>query len=396
MHPNRKSNTNRANVINHPTLRTLQRALAYNIFGRGETASNLNRRDTYFLFLMLNHGKEDVLRPNMAIHIIRHIVGVLNNPQTGGDISIGAFVTYLAHQLKVIDVTQPVFRTACIGGLEHSKTPTLNQRYFVNAGLLKEHNGVLFNFTCDNQRYPLPLPPIDPANPETWRGLPLQAVPPPPPIGEIPPVGEVPPQAGASSSQTYPGPSSYMDPNDPEMPNNRDLMAYLTSMERNNKERYDTLHGQYTTLGQNYNTLHGDYTTLNRHYTEMDNKWEAKYNDLFGNYTTMQESQTRLVKNNLELAANYGNLHQNYSILAKRVDEIGSTQNMRFDDLYRYGEHNLENSHNTYEITRQMANWNIRDNNMPEFNYTPYERMKTTYPYPTSDDEAGGSGGQGR
>ena len=78
------------------------------------------------------------------------------------------------------------------------------------------------------------------------------------------------------------------------------------------------------------------------------------------------------------------------------MDEIEATQNARFNDLYRYGDRNLENTHNTYEITRQMANWNIRENNMPEVEYDKYERMRTSYPYPTSDDEEGGSGGGGR
>jgi hypothetical protein len=48
-HPMRGDNT-KSNVINHPSLRYLQRCMGYTIFGRGETAAHLHKRDNYLLY----------------------------------------------------------------------------------------------------------------------------------------------------------------------------------------------------------------------------------------------------------------------------------------------------------------------------------------------------------
>jgi hypothetical protein len=63
--------------------------MAYTIFGRGETSFNFNKRDTYFLYHMLNMHNEEVLQPDVGYHMARHIEGVLNNLHIGGAISIG-------------------------------------------------------------------------------------------------------------------------------------------------------------------------------------------------------------------------------------------------------------------------------------------------------------------
>jgi hypothetical protein len=288
----------------------------------------------------------------------------------------------------------------------------LDKKYFYHAQLFQERNGAMFNIACDKQRYPFPIPPLDPTDPTTWRGIPLQAVYPPPPIHMPPPQREA---GEGSSSAPQPDYTSY----NPDMPSNADLMNYMMSMERNNKERYDTLYGQYGTLNTNYTnlqgnyntlqgsyeTLHGDYQTLQGSYTSlhgdyqnlekqyhtMDTKWENRYNDLHGNFTTLQDSQGRLLHNHQDLAKQYGHLHKDYNNLAKNVHEMGTQMHMRFDDVYSFEDNNLETTHDMYELTRQMAQWNIDANAMPEHEVTAYERPTLKWPFPSFDE--GNQGG---
>jgi hypothetical protein len=133
-------------------------------------------RDTYFLYLMLNLHNEWVLKPDVGCHKTRHIEGVLNNPHTGGAISVGGLVTRLVYKLKVLDES-PIYRVK-----SDEEIPLLNMRYLKSAGLIKQTSETYYNLSFHKDQVPLPLPPLDSTNPPTW----LAIAPPPPPQAAFP------------------------------------------------------------------------------------------------------------------------------------------------------------------------------------------------------------------
>jgi ATHILA ORF-1 family len=96
--------------IPHPVLRCIQRALACTIFARGETVHRANETDLRLLDHMLRPDAE-LERPDLMLFMVEHWLEVAKSTRTGGDITLGGYVTHIAQRLEY----QIVGDTLCRG-----------------------------------------------------------------------------------------------------------------------------------------------------------------------------------------------------------------------------------------------------------------------------------------
>ena len=90
----------RARAITHPALRIIQRILACTIFARGETINRANTEDLMMLDNMLRPDSE-LVYPDLMLVMVRHWLGIQRSTRTGGDITIGAYVTFIGEKLGI-------------------------------------------------------------------------------------------------------------------------------------------------------------------------------------------------------------------------------------------------------------------------------------------------------
>jgi len=86
--------------IPHPVLRCTMRAIAVTIFARGETVSRANVEDLALLDHMLRPDSE-LVRPDLMLIMIHHWLALQRSNRTGGNITIGAYVTLIADRIGV-------------------------------------------------------------------------------------------------------------------------------------------------------------------------------------------------------------------------------------------------------------------------------------------------------
>ena len=86
--------------------------MGLSIFGRGETAANYYKRDTYLLYKMLSIKHLGYVLPDLEAQMFRHIDHVANIQTVGGQISIGGLVTRLAIHLGVLPSEGLIYRVA--------------------------------------------------------------------------------------------------------------------------------------------------------------------------------------------------------------------------------------------------------------------------------------------
>ena len=90
----------RARHITHPALRIIQRCLACTIFARGETINRANTEDLMLIENMLRPDSE-LEYPDLMLIMVRHWLDIQGSTKIGGDITIGAYVTFIAEKLAV-------------------------------------------------------------------------------------------------------------------------------------------------------------------------------------------------------------------------------------------------------------------------------------------------------
>ena len=206
-------NHQRAKTIIHPTLRYIQRVLAFTIFGRGETASVIRADELFFLYCMLRRNEEEMhFMPHLGHFMARHFSYVAKQSQPNGWISCGGVITKLAKDLDLETGTYIVVGPT-----------TLDLAGLTQMLLIRRHE---YNYwvTCGPGRteYKLPLQhPLDTANPETWK-----------------PVDE-PDNAPSDDEGQQPPPPQQPEPQQPapppfqEGPNYQELMNYMIGLSTN-------------------------------------------------------------------------------------------------------------------------------------------------------------------
>ena len=257
-HPQGRDSS-RSTVINHPVLRYLQRCMGYSIFGRGETASNYNRRDVYLLFKMLYSHSLMCVKPDLGAMMLRHIDHVTGIRQVGGGISVGGFVTRLALHFGVIPRTGTVYRIAA-----EPEPPLLNMRYLIQqAKIIRKEGNVYYHVPYRGNLIPLPLPPINPNDKSTWQARETpQAQPPlhqPPPLQTMPPV---------SQSMPYPAGVQADD----------SVMQYLIGMNSRMEQGFASLNTEWQ---GRFERLETSNTELARQVTDMRNEHRDRFDDLY-------------------------------------------------------------------------------------------------------------------
>jgi hypothetical protein len=200
--------------IPHPILRCTMRAIAITIFARGETVSRANVEDLALLDHMLRPDSE-LVRPDLMLIMITHWLDIQRSTRTGGNITMGAYVTLIADRLGV-PTTNDVL----------CKGPTsLDIAAFRSARMIKFEKSKYFWIMPDGSaNYQLPLSaPLSFEDRSTWlftRPAPARASAPPPPEEDedMPDATTHTPQMHASTSQ----------PTDPSI---RDLHQLISSMQ---------------------------------------------------------------------------------------------------------------------------------------------------------------------
>ena len=326
----------RGKIIKHPALRYIQRALAFTIFGRGETSSNINIKDIYFLYIMLHVYADPSLKPCIGTMIFRHLKSVIDNTRTGGTISMGGIVSRIVYAFGYFDKK----------GLPMSKpdkqTPKIDLDSLVKAHLIQKVGNSWHHLAWYGQSIPLPWPPIVIHDPTTWQPpqlAPVDIYPPPP----------MPDQHQAHPSTSHAVPPPVQDPNQPTM---QQLMDYMSTQFGEIRTEYNE---NFTNLNNRIDTLNSDFGAFRTEtYNRLDN--------LSNQYTTLQGRVNAL-----------HDYHPQY--------------NQRFDDLYHFHDDTHSMLHSVHHLSSQFANMYVASGQIVEEEHlNPPNRRRRQPRYPFSYD----------
>ena len=248
-HPNRERST-KSSIINHPTLRYLQRCMGYMIFGRDEMASNINKRDNFLLYKMLNsqHFPTEVRPPDLGAQLLRHLDHITSVSSIGGQISIGGFVTRLAIVSGVLPTSGPIYRVG--------EEPDFLDEYYLtrSSGLIQNIGGTYFHvpYMTKTPKVPLPLPPINKEDPHTW-------------------------QAHASADAPADAPPAYPQFHDAD----GSVMSYLVGMNIRMMEQFGELGGRVTQLETTTSSMGRHITDLHASHTQHDQSTHRRFDDVY-------------------------------------------------------------------------------------------------------------------
>ena len=171
--------------IPHPVLRCIQRALACTIFARGETVSRANETDLMLLDHMLRPDAE-LERPDLMLVMIDHWLEIAKSQRTGGDVTLGGYVTHIAQRLEY----QIVGDTLCKGPTSLDIESFRLARFIHLEKGAAGHSDRYYWYMPDGTReHRLPFSaPLSLEDRSTWLFTGPRVAPPPPP----PPAADVP------------------------------------------------------------------------------------------------------------------------------------------------------------------------------------------------------------
>jgi hypothetical protein len=157
------SNDLRVNMIIHPSLRFLCRALSFTVFARGESTLRPTHDDLRLLATMLRHRNDGFRRPDLMMLMVRHWISIRGHGRTTGQITCGSYITCIASYLQVdIETRQRIAPpiTVDLGKLSSYQWITITPT----------SEGPSITWRTSFGSFPLPLPhTLDPFDDRTWR-----------------------------------------------------------------------------------------------------------------------------------------------------------------------------------------------------------------------------------
>jgi hypothetical protein len=184
--------------IPHPVLRCIQRVLACTIFARGETVSRANETDLMLLDHMLRPDAE-LERPDLMLFMIEHWLEIAKSHRTGGDITLGGYVTHIAQHLEY----QIVGDTLCKGPTSLDiESFRLAKFIYLDKGPAGQRDRYYWCMPDGTRDHRLPFPaPLSFEDRSTWLFTGPRVAPPPPPPAAHVPIPDVVMTDAPSSSQ---------------------------------------------------------------------------------------------------------------------------------------------------------------------------------------------------